>query len=119
MAEAIFYPRAQEAIERGTHHPFDLYGYLGETLAAIRVVDEPIIVELLDYSYKHGGGWNDFNGFTLHGWDTDHPKLRYPDDPMTEAVCYWQVGATRVILFDHAWVAVAKSNTDFRVARMD
>jgi hypothetical protein len=119
MAEVHFYPRAQAAIDRGTHHPFDLYGLLGQTLDAVQNGDEPTIINYLDASYRHGGGWFDFNGFTLHDWNSDHPTLRYPDDPNTEAVCYWQVGSTRVILFDHAWVAVAKSNKDFRVSRMD
>lgn len=119
MNQAIFYPRAQSYLDRGLRSPFDLYGYLGQTMAGLEDGDEPTIVNYLDASYRHGGGWHDFEGFKLTGWDSDHPRLHYPEDPPTDAVCYWKVGNSRIILFDHAWVVVAKSDTDFRVARMD
>ena len=120
MAEVHFYPRAQAALDRGSHSPFDLYGLLGPTMGAIpEGADEDRIIPYLDRSYKHGGGWHDFEHFTLHNFDSETPQLHYPGDPPTDAVCSWQVGNTKIILFDHAWVAVAKSNEDFRVARMD
>jgi hypothetical protein len=120
MAQVHFYPRAQAALDRRSHEPFDLYGLLGATLDAVRDEISPeLLVAYLDQSYRHGGGWHDFAGFTLNNFDSDHPTLTYPGDPPTEAVCYWQVGEARVILFDHAWVAVATSNDSFRVARMD
>ena len=123
MSKVHFYPRAQGAIDRGTHSPFDLFGYLGETMSRIpeEMTDaqESQIIPFLDASYKHGGGWHDFQGFTLRGWDSQSPTLHYPGDPPTEAVCYWKAGNARIILFDHAWVAVAKSNEDFRICRMD
>jgi hypothetical protein len=119
MAEAVFYPRAQAAIDRGSHSPFDLYGYLGQTFAEVEDSDAPTLINYLHESYRHGGGWHDFEGFTLHGFDSESPTLRYPGDPPTEAVCYWQIGNLRAILFDHAWVAVAESDNQFRVCRMD
>lgn len=115
MIIPTFYPRAQNAIDRGSHSPFDLVGYIPMGLNA----DDPrdAVTQLHD-SYGHGGGWNDFEGFDFRDSETN-PRLIYSGDPPTDAVAFWKIRDERIILFDHAWVAVVQSDGSFRVARMD
>lgn len=110
----IFYPRAQRAIDNGSRSPDDLTGYLPMFISESSSMSA---VEQLNYHYSHGGGWHDFEGFTLH--DGDEPKLLYPGDPPTLAVCQWKLRDERIILFDHAWVAVVQPDGSYRISRMD
>ncbi len=111
-----FYPRAMRAIEEGRAHPFDLVGLTPQFLDED---DEADAQTQLHRNYAHGGGWNDMKGFTLVGGDGPEPQLTYPDDPPTEAVAMWRLREERIILFDHAWVAVVQPDGSMRVARMD
>jgi hypothetical protein len=115
MIRTVFYERAQKVLETGRVDPFDLVGLTPQFLS---VNDERDAVTQLDSNYRHGGGWQDFNGFTLDD-DPIAPRLNYPSDPPTEAVAYWELRDERIILFDHAWVAVVQPDGSFRVARMD
>lgn len=115
MLSPTFYPRAQAAIDRGTHNPVDLVGYIPFGLSQNNPADA---VSQLHASYTHGGGWHDFNSFTFKD-DETNPQLLYPGDPPTDAVAFWQIRDERIILFDHAWVAVVQLDKTFRVARMD
>jgi hypothetical protein len=115
MLMPTFYPRAQAAIDRGSHNPFDLVGLTPQFLSEADPADA---VTQLHNHYGHGGGWHDFNGFTLIEVD-GLPQLTYPSDPPTEAIAYWQLRDEKIILFDHAWMAVVQPDQTFRVARMD
>jgi hypothetical protein len=107
------FPRAEAAIRRG-YREFDLVGY---TPMFLDESDPADARTQLDRNYAHGGGWHDFSGFTFV--DGDAPVLTYPGDPPTEAVAEWRLRDERVILFDHAWVAVVQPDGSIRVARMD
>lgn len=114
MQTTHFYPRAQAALATGRVESFDLVGL---TPAFISEFSDDDAVTQLDHNYRHGGGWHDFQGFTFV--DGEEPKLTYPGDPPTQAVAWWQLRDERIILFDHAWVAVVQPDGSFRVARMD
>lgn len=118
MAETIFYHRAKRAIETGLRNPFDLTGFIPSWL---NESSKSGAVEQIDKNYSHGGGWRDFNGFTLKGEIDSEvgPLLLYPGDPPTAAVCHWKVGDEQVVLFDHAWVAVVQPDGSHRIARID
>jgi hypothetical protein len=116
MIDTYFYPRAARAISSGMREPFDLVGFTPSFLNEASTDDA---VTQLDRNYAHGGGWHEFEGFKLVGADTDAPELHYPGDPPTEAVARWVLRDERIILFDHAWVAVVQPDGSFRVSRMD
>lgn len=114
MLKTNFYPRAQAALDAGRVSEFDLVGLTPDFLDPN---DPTEAQQQLHRNYAHGGGWHDMTGFTFV--DGDEPKLTYPGDPPTEAVAWWQLRKERIILFDHAWVAVVQPDGAFRVARMD
>jgi hypothetical protein len=114
VRETKFYPRAEKAIRYGARDPFDLVGY---TPTFLDPSDPDDAVAQLHKNYAHGGGWHEFEGFTFV--DGDEPKLMYPGDPPTLPVAWWQLRDERIILFDHAWVAVVQPDGSFRVSRMD
>jgi len=117
MIEPTYYPRAQQAFARNPRlTDLDLVGYTPQFLDSSNPDDA---VAQLHTNYGHGGGWHDMRGFTLDESNPDAPLLRYPDDPPTEAVAYWKLRDERIILFDHAWVAVVQPGGSFRVSRMD
>ena len=115
MIEPTFYDRATEWMGKTGASAFDLVGLTPQFLSE----DDPDdAVTQLNKHYGHGGGWRDFNGFTLKDSETA-PQLTYPGDPPTDAVAHWKLRDERIILFDHAWVAVVQKDGSFRVARMD
>ena len=69
-------------------------------------------------NYRHGGGWQDFDGFT---YNDETLALEYPGDPAVEP---FAVGAVRppyvVLMYPHSWVCVLNIEDDsYRVARID
>ena len=116
MLNPTFYPRAQVAINNGRVDPADLVGFLPMMLDPENPNEA---VDQLHDNYAHGGGWHDFEGFQFDYTDPTAPRLLYPGDPPTEAVCYWELRDETIILFDHAWVAVVQPDGSFRVSRMD
>lgn len=114
MLKPNFYPRAIEWMKVKGYTAFDLVGY---TPMMLDESDPDDAQTQLNKNYAHGGGWNDMTGFTFN--DGAQPSLTYPGDPPTLPVAWWKLRDERIILFDHAWVAVVQPNGDFRVARMD
>lgn len=115
MIIPTFYPRAQKALDTGRVDPFDLVGLTPQFLSEHNPQDA---VTQLHSNYGDGGGWNDIKGFTLDD-NPSAPRLNYPGDPPTEAVAFWKLRDERIILFDHAWVAVVQTDGTFRVSRID
>lgn len=70
----------------------------------------------LDRGYRHGGGWDPFEGFTLNLKDL---TLSYPGDPLTRPLAETQLRNERIILYEHAWVAIIQADGSFEVCRMD
>ena len=105
-------------------------GFLPEFL---NDADERGAVEQIDAAYAHGGGWRDFDKFTLatngrhSGMRPDaKAQLIYPGDrPMRElsrAVLHkGQPNEEQIVLFECEWVAVYPTNDHgkYRVARID
>jgi hypothetical protein len=77
-------------------------------------------VTQLNEAYAHGGGWHDFQGFTLikHGL-LPHYALSYPGDPPMRELARAKLRDETVVLFEASWVAVIQPDETFRVARMD
>lgn len=115
MLIPTLYPVALAAVESGRCSAFDIVGITPQFLSENDPADA---VTQLNEGYRHGGGWHDFNGFELVEVD-GIPELHYPDDPPTRAFAFWQLRDEKIVLFEHAWVAVIQPDQNFRVARMD
>ena len=71
--------------------------------------------EQLHHNYNHGGGFQPFDGFTLH----DDNSLKYPGDPPYPPVAIAKLRDETIILYPHSWVAIIQPDRSFVVARMD
>lgn len=99
-------------------------GFLPEFLSAL---DPRGAVEQIDGNYAHGGGWNDFNGFTLHDWvpgESDaSPYLTYPGEfgrvEKYREVARATLRLETIILFEGDWTAVIQPDGSHRIARLD
>lgn len=84
-------------------------------------LDERDAVTQLHEAYAHGGGWNDFKGFTLK-FDPENVQeatIEYAGDPAYELIAWTKLREETVLLFQHGWVAVVQPDGSHRIARMD
>lgn len=73
-------------------------------------------VEQINEAYAHGGGWNDFDGFTF---DPVAHSIKYPGDPKHEALAETVLNGKRIFVYESAWVAVWDGENQPRIARLD
>jgi len=71
--------------------------------------------EQLDTGYKHGGGWNPFQGFRLTG----NNSLVYPGDPPIHPIAIAYLRDEQINLYPSDWVAIIQPDRTFEVCRMD
>lgn len=71
--------------------------------------------EQLDTAYRHGGGWNPFNGFRL----TASNCLVYHGDPPMAQIAMGKMRDETILMYEHAWVAIIQPDRSFEVCRMD
>lgn len=104
-------------------HPEDAVNMLGYIPEFLSVADPRPAQQQLHENYAHGGGWNDFQGFKLHGGGDEggdeEYSLEYPGDPAYHEVGRAKLRAETVVVFQHAWVAVIQPDGSHRIARMD
>lgn len=98
----------------------------GMNPAAVGIIPEflseadprPAIAQL-HANYAHGGGWRDFEGFTLAGGEDEPYRLEYPDDPPMKEIARTKLRQETIIIFQYSWVVVIEADTGWRCARMD
>jgi hypothetical protein len=78
----------------------------------------------IDAGYQHGGGWNDFEGFTVSKTEGGKYRITYPGDPAHVEVGRIRFGSQQIILFDYDWVLWMSLNVDgdmveHKIARID
>lgn len=76
--------------------------------------DERGAVEQIHASYGHGGGWHDFEGFSL-----EDDKLVYSGDPPMTKRSEAKLRDERIIVYPYGWVVVVQLDNSFKVARID
>lgn len=76
-------------------------------------------VTQLDKHYAHGGGWRDFEGFTLLQDNAGEYVIEYPGDPAFHEVSRGTLRDETIVLFPYGWVAVITPGKGHRIARMD
>lgn len=69
----------------------------------------------LDKGYRHGGGWDPFEGFTLE----PNNSLTYPGDPPLRPLAEARLRDELIVFYDCSWVAVIQPDRSFQVSRMD
>ena len=77
------------------------------------------LVEQLNESYAHGGGWRSFTGFTLHKNGMGNYALTYPGDPQMREMARAPFRNQLVVLFESAWVGIIENDELVDVSRMD
>jgi len=101
---------------RKNHSPEEL-GILPQF---INELDTRDAVSQIDTAYSRGGGWMDFEGFTLkHHADLLPSSITYPDDPPYFEIARAKLRDETILFFPHAWVVVVQLDGTFRVARID
>lgn len=93
--------------------PIDNLGYIPSFLDED---DERSAVEQLDSNYRHGGGWNEFKGFTFN---PETGGMKYPGDPEYLPLARCKFREETVYFYNHAWVTVVKADGSVSTARMD
>ena len=69
----------------------------------------------LNAGYQHGGGWHPFAGFRID----KQLRLHYSGDPPTNPIAYCMLRDEKIVLYEHAWVAIIQPNGYYEIARMD
>lgn len=96
-------------------HPkatLDMMGYIPEWLSED---DLRSAKEQIDSNYRHGGGWNTFQGFKM----AEDGNLEYPEDPPTLLLFEARLRQESIRFYQHAWVAIVQEDGSFEVARID
>lgn len=75
----------------------------------------------IDQAYAHGGGWRDFDGFTVRiDWAApENSELLYPGDPPVKAKAFCFFGEELIVLYDYDWCSVSHPSGTCYVARLD
>ena len=71
--------------------------------------------EQMNANYAHGGGWDDFQGFTLGEEDTLHYPGDRPLRPLAGAIVRGQL----VMFYEGEWLAIISDDRSFTVSRVD
>lgn len=102
-----------------THYHSRTMGMLGFIPSFLSDADPRPAKEQFNENYAHGGGWSPWSV----EWSLDAkrlpPELRYPGDPVYRAVAETRLRDERIIVFQHAIVAIVQPDGTFEVARLD
>jgi hypothetical protein len=71
--------------------------------------------EQLDEGYRHGGGWWPMSKFKMD----ENDRLKYPGDPWLEPLVEIPLRDERIVIYQHAMVAIIQPDRSFEVSRMD
>lgn len=94
----------------------EAFGYI---LDMIMPTDDVPLWEQIHNGYAHGGGWHDFDGFSVID-EGDERKLRYPGDPDFKELARITVNDDEELsIFDYSWVLWRKKGHADKIARID
>jgi hypothetical protein len=71
--------------------------------------------EQLDHHYRHGGGWEPFDGFTL----LDNNSIKYPGDPAHSPIAEMHLRDETILMYEFSWVLILQKDRTFEICRMD
>jgi hypothetical protein len=97
-------------------NPFDALHYVGIIPDMLDPSDPRPVKEQLNEGYAHGGGWHaTVVDFKLGEDDS----LHYEGDPTLLPVVEIRVRHERILIYQHAWVAIIQPDRSYEVCRMD
>lgn len=96
-------------------HPDMTLEHLGFIPYFLNDNDPDDAVKQIDKNYGHGGGWRDYNGFTMD----DDGTLNGKGDPPLHPLATTSLRDETIYFYRHSWVAVRQPDKSFRVARID
>jgi hypothetical protein len=91
---------------------WDALGYIPDFLD---INNPKTAIEQFDIAYKHGGGWSNFQGFTL----LDNMRIRYPGDNPLKPFAMATFRDQEIYVYPGPWVMVKSSDGSFQISRMD
>jgi hypothetical protein len=106
-------------------HPRMTAGHLGYLIGWLSPGDPDDAVTQIHKNYMHGGGWFDYNGFKMEPGgvlvekNPPLPESEDPPDPPLRPLAKTMIRDETVYFYQYSWVAVAKPDGSFRVARID
>lgn len=76
--------------------------------------------EQIHDQYRHGGGWRDFDGFTVSVNEDGQYSIEYAGDPPMHEIGRITYGNELILLFDHSWLLWTDTESgEEKVARVD
>lgn len=96
-------------------HPKATLEHMGLIPEMLHDYDPRSAKEQLHDGYAHGGGWRPFSRFTMDS----NECLCYPGDPPQRPIAELRLRDERIVLYEHAWVAVIQPDGSYEVCRMD
>lgn len=96
------------------HHPLVQPSSLGWLPCFLDPNDPRSAREQLDEGYAHGGGWRPRPGWRMCG-----TELCYEDDKSLQLLASFALRHERILLFEHAWVAIVQPDGTFECCRMN
>jgi hypothetical protein len=95
-------------------HPQATYDHVGELPEFLSLSDPRPAKEQFNDNYRHGGGWNKMNGFTMRGI-----TMFYPGDPPFQPIAKMELRDEIILIYEHSIVAIVQRDGSFEAARMD
>lgn len=71
--------------------------------------------EQINDNYRHGGGWQSFQGFTFNK-DT---SISYPNDPPQHPIAIAKLRDEVIFVYEGSWVLILQPDRSYDVARID
>ena len=96
----------------------EMLGLIPEFISS---VDPRPLIEQIDDAYAHGGGWNEFDGFTLDRTSGNVFEwfLTYPGDPPLYPLAACKVRDEVLLFWPFAWVTICTKEGGFNCAKID
>lgn len=97
-------------------HPQAHFSHLGILPSFLSEHDLDDARTQLDKNYRHGGGFQPFEGHTPIN---NYRGLKFPGDPPVAALFRCKLREEWVYFYEHSWVLVLKPDGTHVVARLD
>jgi hypothetical protein len=95
-------------------HPLVRDEHLGYIPSFLKLEDERPAKE--QFQERYWPGWHPFTGFKM---DPKTYELRYPGDPAYKPLASTMLRDEKVLVYNHAWVAIVQKDGSYEIARMD
>jgi hypothetical protein len=99
-------------------HPHATVEHLGYLPQIINACYAGTVREQITQNYAHGSGYSPF-GKDKWKYNQAAQTLNYPGDPELKPIASTMIGDEKVLMYNHAIVAIIQKDGSFDVVRMD